>query len=295
VFDFLLHIISIAGIYALIAVGLNIQSGYAGLLNFGHIAFAGIGAYAVGIGAHLGCSPLLSIPAGIIIAMMVGLLMAALGGKLAADYWGIATLAIAEIIRTLAFNEDWLTGGPQGISGIVMPFEAGGQRANNLLFAAVIMALLALAAFVSQRMAGQRFGRALRLMREQPQLAVCFGYSLPALKRTALMVSAALTAFAGSLLAYYTGYVSPDYLLSSESFIIWSMVMIGGLGNVYGVVAGALLVQCLYSFIPFAKDFIDINTDIAGALRLGALGALLLACLLGRPGGIFPERLRKIP
>jgi branched-chain amino acid transport system permease protein len=295
VFDFILHIVSIAGIYALIAVGLNMQSGYAGLLNFGHIAFVGIGAYAVGLGIHFGISLAVTIPAGIVLATLLALLMAALGGKLAADYWGIATLAIAEIIRTIAFNEDELTGGPQGISGIVMPIETGNPRMDNLLFAAFILLALGLAAWISHRMASGRFGRSLRLMREQPQLASCLGYSLSSLKQRVMMISAALTALAGCLLAYYTGYVSPDYLVSSETFVIWSMVMIGGLGNIYGVVAGALAVQCLYSFIPFAKDIFQINSDIAGALRLGSVGVILLACLLGRPGGLLPERLRKIP
>ncbi|KAA8998483.1 branched-chain amino acid ABC transporter permease [Affinibrenneria salicis] len=293
--DFLLHLISITGIYALIALALNIQAGYAGLLNFGHIAFVGIGAYSAGIGTQLGLPFVQASLIGIVVAMLVGAGMAALGRQLAADYWGIATLAVAEIIRTVAINEDQLTGGAQGLGNIVAPWSTGSQQQDSLIFTVVILLALLLVALMSLRLGKSRFGRALRLMREQPQLATCMGYPLQWLKCRALMCSAAIGAGAGVLLAYYTSYVSPDYLLSSETFLIWSMVMIGGLGNVAGVLLGVLVVQCLYSFIPFAKDIFNISSDITGALRLGAVGVMLLACLLGRAGGLLPERLRRIP
>ncbi|KAB7559705.1 branched-chain amino acid ABC transporter permease, partial [Verminephrobacter sp. Larva24] len=110
-FDFLTYLLTIGGIYAIMALGLNIQAGYGGLLNFGHIAFAGIGAYATGI-AHVRGWP---VPAGMALGMALatalGWCIGRLGRKLAADYWGIATLAVAEILRTVALNEDWLTGG----------------------------------------------------------------------------------------------------------------------------------------------------------------------------------------
>ncbi|MDX5630069.1 MULTISPECIES: branched-chain amino acid ABC transporter permease [unclassified Brenneria] len=293
--DFLLHLISITGIYALIALALNIQAGYAGLLNFGHIAFVGIGAYSAGIGIQFGLSFIEASAIGMAISMLIGAGMAMLGRQLAADYWGIATLAVAEIIRTIAINEDALTGGAQGLGNIVPLWTTGSQQQDSVIFAVVILLMVALIALLCVQLGKSRFGRALRLMREQPQLATCMGYHLQWLKCRTLMCSAAIANVAGIMLAYYTSYVSPDYLLSSETFLIWSMVMIGGIGNVAGVLLGVLLVECLYTFIPFAKDIFNIGSDITGALRLGAVGVILLACLLGRAGGLLPERLRRIP
>jgi branched-chain amino acid transport system permease protein len=132
VFEFLLHIVSMISIYALIALALNIQAGYARLLNFGHIAFVGIGAYSIGIGMQLGVPALLAGLLGILLAMLVGAAMAMLGRQLAADYWGIATLAVAEIIRIVVINEDALTGGSQGIGNIVTSWSAGSSQTNCL-------------------------------------------------------------------------------------------------------------------------------------------------------------------
>ncbi|MFP1734595.1 branched-chain amino acid ABC transporter permease [Lonsdalea quercina] len=293
--EFLLHLISITGIYALIALALNIQAGYAGLLNFGHIAFVGIGAYSAGIGARLGLSFVEASAFGLALSMLIGAGMSVLGRQLAADYWGIATLAVAEIIRTIAINEDHLTGGAQGLGNIAPLWSTGSTRGDSMVFAVVILLAVALVALITHRLGQSRFGRALRLMREQPQLATCMGYHLQWLKCRTLMCSAAIATAAGILMAYYTSYVSPDYLLPSETFLIWSMVMIGGIGNVAGVLLGVLVVECLYTFIPFAKDLFQIGSDITGALRLGTVGVILLACLLWRSGGLLPEKLRRMP
>jgi branched-chain amino acid transport system permease protein len=130
------------------------------------------------------------------------------------------------------------------------------------------------------------------LMREEPALATSLGYQLVPLKVKATVTSAAIASVGGSLLAHYMSFVGPDYMLASETFVIWTMVMIGGLGNNLGVVLGALLVEAIYSAVPFAKDYLNISSDIAGAVRLGTIGVVLLACLLVRPGGLLPEKVR---
>lgn len=294
-FEFCLHVLTLACIYGLIALALNLQAGYTGLLNFGHIAFVGIGAYAVGIGHLAGWSLLPSIVVGLSVAMALAWLVARLGRNLASDYWGIATLAVAEILRIIALNQDAWTGGAQGISALPSLFGAASSGTQDMYFVLTMLMLVGLFAWLSLRLAASRFGRALRLLREQPQLASCLGYNLLTLKSRALMASAALAALGGSMLASYTSYVSPDYLLAAQTFLVWSMLMIGGLGSVGGVLLGTLLVQCAYSFVPFAKDYLAIGSDVAGALRLGLVGLILLACLLWRSGGLLPERLRIMP
>jgi branched-chain amino acid transport system permease protein len=292
VYSFLLHVATLSCIYALLALALNLQAGFAGLLNFGFVAFAGVGAYASAITSALGYPAPIGILFGVVTAMVVGFLMARLGRNLASDYWAIATLAVAELIRTVALNENWLTGGAQGISGVPALFRSASGVQNDFAFFLLALAMVAIALFACVRLSRGRFGRAIRLMREEPALATSLGYQLVPLKVKATVTSAAIASVGGSLLAHYMSFVGPDYMLASETFVIWTMVMIGGLGNNLGVVLGALLVEAIYSAVPFAKDYLNISSDIAGAVRLGTIGVVLLACLLVRPGGLLPEKVR---
>lgn len=294
-FEFLVSSITLAGIFAVMALGLNLQAGVTGLFNFGHIAFAGLGAYGTGIAIQAGWSPFVGAACGVLAAMALGWCIALLGRQLSADYWAIATLAVAEILRTIATNEVWLTGGANGISGIPSMFDALARPWSTLSFMAFVLLAVIIFAYLGRRMASSRFGRALRLMREQPQLAACMGYNLTALKSRAVMSGAAVTALGGSLFAHYMGFVGPDYMAASETFVLWTMVMVGGLGNTFGVLAGVVLVQAAYTLMPFAKDYFGFSSDLTGALRLGFVGAILLACLLWRSEGLIPEKLRKIP
>ena len=294
-FDFLISSLTIAGIYGLMALGLNIQAGYAGLLNFGNIAFAGLGAYAAGIGYSLVWPLLPSLAMGIALAMLLGLFLASMGRKLAADYWGIATLAVAEILRTVATNEGWLTGGANGISAIPSLFEGLARPWDSIAFLALVLVVLGVAAWMCSRLGNGRFGRALRLMREEPQLATCMGYDLKSLKTRAIMSGAAVTAIGGFLYARYMSFAGPDYMLASETFVLWTMLMIGGIGNIAGVLTGVVVVQAAYVFVPFIKDWLHLSSDVSGALRLGLIGAILLVCLMWRSEGLVPEKLRKMP
>lgn len=291
-FSFSIHVITLSCIYSLLALGLNLQAGYAGLLNFGFIVFAGIGAYASAILSAFGLPEPIGILAGCAAAAVVAIIMAGLGRSLASDYWAIATLAVAELVRTVALNENWLTGGAQGISGVppIFPHMSGIQ--GDIAFMALCLATAIIAGILCHRLARGRFGRAIRLMREEPDLATSFGYQLIPLKIKATVAGAMLASLGGSLLAHYISFVGPDYMLAAETFLIWTMVMIGGLGNSLGVIAGALLVEIIYSAVPFAKDYFSINSDLAGAIRLGTIGCMLLACLLLRPGGLLPEHVR---
>ena len=294
-FDFFISTLTIAGIYGLMALGLNLQAGVSGLLNFGHIAFAGIGAYVTGIAVQAGWHPVAGAACGVFIAMALGWCVARLGRQLGSDYWGIATLAIAEILRTVATNEDWLTGGANGIAGIPSLFDGLSRPWSALAFLTLVLLALGAFALLASRLASGRFGRALRLMREEPQLAICMGYDLRQLKSHAIMAGAAVTALGGSLYAHYMSFAGPDYMVAAETFLLWTMLMIGGLGNTAGVLTGVVLVQAAYALVPFAKDHFHFSSDLAGALRLGLIGAILLACLLWRSQGLIPEKLRRIP
>jgi len=288
--EFLIHLATLAGIYALMSLGLSVQAGMSGLLNFGHIAFAGIGAYAAAIAAQAGWPAAAGIAAGMAGAALLGLAMARLGRQLGADYWGIATLALAEIVRLAATNEGWLTGGAQGISPVDSALAGLPGVWDSAGFLLCSAAGVAAGLCLARRIGGGRLGRALRLMREEPQLAACLGYDLTALKTRAMVLGACMTACGGALLAYYTRFVGPDYLTAAETFLIWTMVVVGGLGSHAGAVLGALLVQAIHAAVPFLRDALGAGSDVAGALRLGLVGLLLLACLLWRPQGLLPEK-----
>ena len=197
-FDFLLHAVTVTAIYALIAVSLNIQAGYAGLLNLGHIAFVGVGAYAVGIAHQMHWNPAVGWALGLAVAAILGFFVSRLGRNLGADYWGIATLAVAEIVRTIALNEDWLTGGAQGISGISPMWSSLSSSASRWSFLATVVVTLLAAATLTSRLGAGRFGRSLRLMREEPSLATSMGYDLVGLKSRATVTSAMMAAVAMS-------------------------------------------------------------------------------------------------
>ncbi|MFP3606026.1 branched-chain amino acid ABC transporter permease [Paraburkholderia sp. SIMBA_053] len=289
--SFIVHFVTIASIYALMALGLNLQAGYAGLVNFGFVAFAGLGAYAAGIVSNAGLPQGVGLLAAVASACVLAVVIARLGRNLSSDYWGIATLALAEILRTIALNEGWLTGGAQGIGGIAALFPTPAGAQGDWAFLALVAVCLLLCYGASRRLAGARFGRALKLMREEPALATAFGYDLIALKTRASVAAAVPAALAGALLTWYTSFVGPDSMLASETFLIWTMVMIGGLGNGLGVICGAFVVQAVYSSVPFLKDALGIGSDMAGAVRLGIVGVLLLACMIWRPRGLLPERL----
>jgi branched-chain amino acid transport system permease protein len=294
VFDFLIHILVVATIYGIVAVSLNLQAGTAGLMNFGQITFFGIGGYAAALVAQAGGPPGLGILCGILAAVAAGAFVGRLGRNLEAEYWAIATLGLAEIVRIVAINESWLTGGAEGIGGPIGLFAGLRGPAHGLaLLGLSAMCLLACYALV-QALTNRQFGRVLRLLREQPDLAVSFGYDVVSFKVRAMMVSAPVAALAGALMTYYIAYISPADLASFGTFVVWTIVIIGGIGNHRGAVLGAFIVQLIYTGALFLKDVIGIPSELAGSLRMLIIGCLLFAFLMIRSGGLLPEKLRRI-
>jgi branched-chain amino acid transport system permease protein len=294
VFDFLVHILVVATIYAVLAVSLDLQAGTAGLMNFGQIAFFGIGGYAAALVAQAGGSPVLGIPCGIVLAVGAGALVGRLGRNLEAEYWAIATLGLAEIVRIVAINEGWLTGGAEGIGGPIGLFPNLRGPAHGLAFLGLSAAGLAVCYALVQTLTNRQFGRVLRLLREQPDLAVSFGYDVVSFKVRAMMVGAPVAALAGALMTYYIAYISPADLASFGTFLVWTIIIIGGVGNHRGAVLGAFIVQFIYTGALFLKDVVGIPSELAGSLRMLMVGCLLLTFLMIKSGGLLPEKLRKI-
>ena len=292
--DFLLYLVTVAAIYGLLAISLNLQAGVSGLLNFGHVAFFGVGAYATGIVALHGGSWLLGLLVGVIVAAALGAAVGRLGRTLAADYWAIITLAIAECLRLAVTNQTGLTGGPQGISGVPGPFTGLGNNASTFGWILGGLALLAAGWWLAEHLTGTQFGRVLRLLREQPLLAESLGHNVTGAKVRLLVIAAPLAAVAGSVYTMYISYIGPDQLLPIETFLVFTMLIVGGVGNTAGAVLGALAVQLIYSGTRFVMDYLPIPAESAGSIRLLLIGALLTAFLLFKPNGLLPERLRRV-
>jgi branched-chain amino acid transport system permease protein len=294
VFDFLVHILIIATIYGVVSVSLNLQAGVAGLMNFGQIAFFGIGGYAAAILAQAGWSPPAGILLGALVAIAAGALVGRLGRNLEAEYWAIATLGLAEILRIIATNEGWLTGGAEGIGGDIGLFRGLKGSSHGLAMLGAAAATLMIVYLMAEYLTRSQFGRVLRLLREQPDLPVSFGYDIVWFKIRAMMIGAPIAALGGALSTYYIAYISPGDLVSFGTFIVWTIIIIGGIGNHRGAVLGAFVVQFIYTGALFLKDMIGIPSELAGALRMLIIGCLLLAFLMVRSGGLLPEKLRKI-
>jgi branched-chain amino acid transport system permease protein len=294
VLEFLLGAGIVAALYGMLAVSLNLQAGVTGLLNFGLVAFFGIGAYATGIASIHGFPWELAMLIGMAVAALAGAGVGLLGRTLGAEYWAIATLALAELLGLVALNSDGLTRGAQGITTVEPFFSGYSATGRDLLWLAVSGAVLAVCALIAWRVTESQFGRVLRMVREREPIAASLGHNVVGAKVRVMAISAPMAALAGSLYTHQITFIAPQELAPFATFIVWTMVVVGGLGSVRGVLIGAFLVQLLFDVTRFIDDVIEISPDSAGGIRILVVGAALLGFLLFHPAGLVPERLRRV-
>ena len=286
--DYLLHILIVALIYAIFAMSLNLELGYAGLYNFGHVAFFGIGAYTSALLSLAGCPVVLAMAGSMIVAGGAGALLAIPALRLTGDYFGIATLSFGEIIRLFFLNERWLTKGPMGIPGISRPAWIAEGVAGLPLFS-IFCALLTLLVFlVAHRLTRSPFGRALKVIREDEYVAQTLGKNTLSFKIRTMAVGSILAGLAGSLWAHYISYISPADFTLTETILVLLCVVLGGRGTLWGPVLGAFVViffQEILRFLPIPTAFDRFVAPIQGMVY----GALLILLMLKRPEGLLPE------
>ena len=292
--DFVLGAAVVASIYGLLAVALNLQAGSTGLLNFGLVGFFGIGAYATGIGSLHGVPWPVSILIGMVLASLAGAAVGRLGRTLGAEYWAIATLALAELLRLVALNADSVTRGPQGITSVKPFFTNLNGNARDVAWLVLGLAVLSVCLLIARRIDRTQYGRVLRLVREREEVAASLGHDVVGAKVRVMALSAPMAALSGSLYTHYLAFIGPSQLEPFATFLVWTMVVVGGLGSFWGVIAGAVLLEFLYDATRFIDDVISIPADNAGGLRILVVGVALLGFLYFRPGGLIPERLRRV-
>jgi branched-chain amino acid transport system permease protein len=317
------------------ALGLNIVVGFAGLLDLGYVAFYAIGAYSIGWfasdhfskagggkGIHIGVSGFPATLPGIhlnfLLIILAAMILAALGGaliglptlRLRGDYIAIVTLAFGEIIFTIATNGDAveiagykLTSGQQAISPVDQPKLPGFSEFDSAFslrgyfWLGLIMAILVLLINLSLR--ESRLGRAWIALREDEVAAASMGVPLVRTKLLAYAIGAALGGAAGAFLGSYNNAINSNQFQFSFSILVLSMIILGGLGSVWGVVIGGVVLTAIDRKVPDWLDPLDLPGKVGlhasiADLKIGIFGFLLVIMMVLRPQGLLPERRRKL-
>ena len=291
--SFLLGSAVLGILYSIMSVSLNMQAGETGLMNFGLIAFFGVGAYSTGIGSMHDIPWPLSILLGMIIASVLGAACGYLAGNLGTVYWALATLAVAELIRLVINNASGVTGGPGGISSVKPLFGSLHGNTYDEAWLGIATLALAVCAFVSIMIRRSQAGRVLRMIREHQDVAASLGHNVLAAKVRVMAVSAPMAAVAGSLYTHYLTFIGPQQLEPFWTFLVFTMLVVGGMGNVVGAIIGGVLVELVYDLTRFLGDLTGLSPATAGGLRILVIGVILLAFLHLRPTGLLPERPRR--
>lgn len=293
-------VLAFAGIYAVMALGLNVQWGYAGQFNIGVAGFFAAGAYTSAIlttaptDNHLGGFGLpivLGLAAAMVVSGLLALLIGLITIRLREDYLAIATISLAEIIRLTLKNEDWLSNGTRGVFAIPHPFHGMPADERNLAFFALVALVLAVLYVLLEQARRAPWGRVLRALREREAAALAAGKNVDRFRLEAFVLGSSVMGLGGSLYAHFAGFISPEVFEPMfGTFIIWVMLIVGGAGNGLGAILGALVIWWLYTFTSGLISFAPVQyATQLGALRVMLVGIVLIAILLWRPDGLLPE------
>src|SRR5581483_4598189 len=298
-----------AGVFVLLALGLNIVVGYAGLLDLGYAAFFAIGSYAYGFlasprfGIHLAFW-LMLIVAGIIAAIF-GIILGAPTLRLRGDYLAIVTLGFGEIVPVIFLNADKYTNGPNGINALDAPVAFGYDFGHNPVpYYFVVLALIALTVMIIRRLRDSPLGRAWMAIREDEVAAAAMGIDTVKTKLFAFAIGASFSGVGGVVYSSKLGLVTPDNFRFTTSAFILSMVVLGGMGNIPGVILGAVILFELQSLIlvqltlwshqlgEFTHISLLSTLDFVN-LKFLLYGLALVLMMLFRPEGLLPSARRQ--
>jgi branched-chain amino acid transport system permease protein len=283
-------VLGAVAIFVVMGLGLNVVVGYAGLLDLGYVAFFGIGAYTFGLLAAPESYVVINLPAfngitfwvGLPVAILVGVFAGILLGvpvlRMRGDYLAIVTLGFGEIIRLLLLNLRDYTGGPGGVLNIPSPIVFGLDLGNpkGILYLGIIFS--AIVAFIIIRLRDSRLGRSWVALREDEDVAQAMGINLVAIKLLAFATGAAFAAGAGALYASRQVNIFPDNFTLLVSIDVLSLIIIGGMGSIEGVVLGSIALIGLPEILRSVNEY-----------RIVAFGALLVLMMILRPEGLLPS------
>lgn len=329
-----LRVLFLVGLYVVLGLGLNIVVGFAGLLDLGYVAFFATGAYLLGTltspqsPVDLRLDFWVVLPLAVLLGAVVGLVLGLPVLPLRGDYLAIVTLGFGEIIRILLVNLRGVTNGSQGLAAIEKPAVPGWQRIDEpWQWYYFILAVAVVVAVLSSRLRDSRIGRAWEAIREDEDVAAAMGIDTVRYKLLAFAMGAAVGAVGGVLFASFIGFINPTSFTLQVSINVLAVVIIGGMGNTWGIVLGAFILIGVPEFLQFREtaDALERLGWLRAALdapfaaldavapfdvwrvpepnRWGSLvadkrfiiyGALLVAVMVLRPGGLFPSRRRRL-
>ena len=295
--NYVLFIATLGGLYGFLALSLNLIWGGTGMVNLGLAGFFALGAYASALVTTAGGAP---IPAGWMLALLVGgvagIVVTLSTTRLREDYLAIVTLGFAEVVRLVASNEIWLTRGTDGVSGIPGPFKASLGADFNAFYFAIVAALLLAVYWLTRRIDRSPYGRVLKAIREDAQVAQVAGKKVLRYKVEAFAVSAAIAGLAGALYGHFTSYIAPDLFLPLITVYIFLAVASGGVGRPTGALVGAYFVMVLLESARFAVELIPAVTAVQrAALKEMLIAVALILVLRLKPSGMLPESIPPAP
>lgn len=273
--SYFINILIVSGIYVILALGLNLTTGFAGQVSLGHAAFYSIGAYTSAIlSTKFGFSIWLTLPISAVVTWCVGVLLGLPSLRVKEDFLAVATMGLGLIVQSMALNLK-ITGGPMGI-GNIKSVSVFGKKLGVFGFFIFELLLIALLIFIFYRIVNSRVGRAFISIREDETAADTLGINTTKYKVLAFAIGAMYAGIGGSLFAHYFTYVSPDSFGFSESATILCMIVVGGLGSIEGSIAGALILSIIPEVLRGFADY-----------RMLIYGILLVIMMRYRPCGLF--------
>ena len=285
---YILHIFSLIGIYVLLVLGLNLVVGYTGLLDLGFMAVYAIGAYTAALLSAQGFSFWLCLPISILVTVAFRYILGRPILRLRGDYLAIVTLGFGEITRLVLNNFDMLTNGPKGLPKVgqsIMPIRLFGiplTEEYQIFYLILFFVVLAIGAI--RLIDKSKYSRAFVAIREDEIAAEVCGINTTGLKLMVFLLSAVLAAIAGTIYAHWIGFVSPESFTFWESIFLVTMIVLGGVGNITGVIMGTILIVGIPELLRslLGADFVT--------YRMLIFGILMVLMVLFRPQGLIPEK-----
>lgn len=292
----------LAGIYAILALGLQVNVGFTGILNFGQAGFMAVAAYAMAIlVVDHDVSFWLALPAAVLVTVAFALLVGLSSLRLRADYFAIVTIAASETVRLVAANARELTGGAQGMSGFTRSWDSLSRSIEDFIvdlgwtdvprlfpLFLVTWTLAIVLGIGLTRLQRTPWGRVLRAVREDEDAARALGKNAFAYKLQSLALAATLGAIAGFLVALNLKFVVPDAFQPTLTFIGFAILVLGGLANYYGVAIGAVILFTVLEGLRFVE--LPISETQVAALRFIILGLVLIGLMAFRPQGLLGNK-----
>lgn len=323
--SFLINWLIYFAIYAVLAVTLNLEAGLTGIVNFGKVAFFGLGAYigtiintylllvvsginiavaapytaeGVAVLSKIATSNpalvigtfILSITISFIVTGVFGYLLTYPVIRVGAGFVGFTLLCVGEVLRAVYINTEFV-GGTYGILGIPQPFAwVGNPFTSNIYYLLLVLTVLFSTYMVAHRIIESPLGRTLRAIRDDDIAALCLGKDVPKVKSKIFFLTSALSGVAGTLYACYISSVSPQMFVMLVTFNLWAMIIIGGLGNPLGAVTGALILTLIERVLLFITPLYGYLPFTPDYLRPIITGLIMTTTLIKYPRGLFPEK-----